>query len=204
MPGYLCLILLVRYVCMSSALTHVCMHVWISAQPSSLCLSHTHTVTCLHMLLCASLLSSHKCQRQNCSSYNCTDVLLNDSNVWSEVSREGFSYKLRRDMMSLSCSFHLLLWNAGHQIGRWNMTGCDIIVERRRLGLLGPLTHFRYLTWHFSKVVKIATLLPITGCIRKKKLSWMRWSAFSHAPCCHQCLTYLLWALSAKYPSCCI
>ncbi len=49
------------------------------------------------------------------------------------------------------------------------MTGCDIVVERRRLGLLGPLTHFRYLTWHFSKVVKIATPLPITGCIRKKK-----------------------------------
>lgn len=49
------------------------------------------------------------------------------------------------------------------------MTGCDIVVERRRLGLLGPLTHFRYLTWHFSKVVKIATPLPITGRIKKKE-----------------------------------
>lgn len=101
-----------------------------------------------------------------------------------------------QDMMSLWCSFHLLLWNAGHQIARWNMTGCDIAVEHRRLGSLGPLTQFRYLSCHFSKVIKIATQLPIIGYIRslavkkeRKKTSCMCWSAFNHTPCCHQCLT---------------
>lgn len=46
------------------------------------------------------------------------------------------------------------------------MTGCDIAVERKRLGSLGPLTQFKYLSCHFSKVIKIATPLPIIGYIR--------------------------------------
>lgn len=105
-------------------------------------------------------------------------MLLNDSNVWSEVSGEGFSYRLHQDMMSLWCSFHLLLWNAGHQIGRWNMTGCDIAVECKILGSLGPLTQFRYLSCHFSKVIKTAIPLPVTDYIRsldakKKKKTLM-------------------------------
>lgn len=46
------------------------------------------------------------------------------------------------------------------------MTGCDIAVERKILGSLGPLTQFRYLLCHFSSDKKIATPLPITGYIR--------------------------------------